>query len=248
MEDARGRTPPLRPRFEEELAALRDDVLRMGAYVAEMLDAAMDCLASGDAAGVERVVGMDDAADRMDREIEQSCLRLLALQQPMSRDLRTISTALKIIADLERIGDFSVDIAKTARRIHAEGWAAPPPGVQEMARCVKRLLREVLHAFINHDLESVRRAVRMDDEVDGYYDRIFTDLLARARQTGAAPPLMSFGQLLWYSHVIHFLERIADHAVNVAERVYYMETGEFEDLATSHQAKPPEDADRPPPV
>src|SRR2546423_11809267 len=114
----------LRQHFETELRALQQEVLRMGTYVVEMLDEAMQALAREDEALASRVVAMDDVADEMDQRIEQTCLRLLALQQPMSKDLRIISTALKIITDLERIGDFSVDIAKTARRIAREPYFA----------------------------------------------------------------------------------------------------------------------------
>jgi phosphate transport system protein len=224
-------TMPAAPRhhFEQQLKALQQDVLRMGAFVVEMLSLAMDALTKQDVALANRVIEMDDTADQMDLEIEQNCMRLLALQQPMSRDLRIIGAALKIIADLERIGDFSVDIAKTARRMAGEVYFKPVVHIPQMAECVKALVRESLHAYVDHDLARVRRAIEMDDEVDRYYDQIFTELFDHVEQDPAR-----FRQATWFTHIVHFLERIADHAVNVAERVNYMETGEFAQLARSH--------------
>jgi phosphate transport system protein len=219
----------LRGHFEPDLRALQQDVLRMGTYVVEMLDQAMEALVRQDMALAARVVSMDDYADSMDQQIEQTCLRLLALQQPMSKDLRIISTALKIITDLERIGDFSVDIAKTARRIARADHFKTPMEVPQMGECVKALVRESLQAYVSCDLGRVRRAIEMDDRIDDYYDRIFTELLRNMERDPS-----TVRQAVWFTHVIHFLERIADHAVNVAERVHYMETGEFRQLAASH--------------
>jgi phosphate transport system protein len=220
-----------RQHFEQQLGSLQQDVLRMGTYVVEMLSLAMDALTRQDVHLANQVVDMDDAADEMDLEIEQTCMRLLALQQPMSRDLRIIGTALKIITDLERIGDFSVDIAKTARRMASEPYFKPVVHIPQMADCVKALVREALHAYVNHDLASVNRAIEMDDQVDRYYDEIFTELLEHVEQDPS-----HFRQATWFTHVVHFLERIADHAVNVAERVHYMETGVVAQLARSHAA------------
>jgi phosphate transport system protein len=219
----------LRQHFEHDLRTLQQDVLRMGTYVVEMLDLAMEALAGQDVGLANQVVAMDDTADQMDQEIEQTCLRLLALQQPMSKDLRIISTALKIITDLERIGDFSVDIAKTARRLARDAPFQAPAAVPRMAQSVEALVRESLQAYVSCDLSRVRRAVQMDDQIDDYYDRIFTELLRHVERN---PSVLR--QAVWFTHIIHFLERIADHAVNVAERVHYMETGEFKQLAASH--------------
>jgi len=222
----------LRQHFEHELRSLQQDVLRMGTYVVEMLDLSMQALVEQDVNTANHVVNMDDAADEMDLAIEQSCLRLLALQQPMSKDLRIISTALKIITDLERIGDFSVDIAKTARRIAREPYFKPPARLPQMSECVKALVRESLQAYVTCDTERVRRAIEMDDRVDAYYDQIFSELMEHIEKD---PSLAR--QAVWLTHITHFLERIADHAVNVAERVHYMETGEFRQLAESHRSE-----------
>ncbi len=222
----------LRQTFDHQLAELQQEVLRMGVYVVEMLDLAMQSLLRRDITLANRVVNMDDAADRMDLDIEHTCMRLLALQQPVARDLRIIGTSIKVITDLERIGDFSVDIAKTARRMAREGHSRICTEIPALADCVRALVREALSSYASGDLESVRRAVAMDDDVDRYYDEIFTLLVNDASADAAR-----VRESIWCSHIIHFLERVADHAVNVAERVYYRETGEFEQLARSHKTE-----------
>lgn len=219
----------LRHTFEHQLAELQDDILRMGSYVVQMVNLSMQALIRQDARTARHVIEMDDTADFMDLQIEHTCMRLLAMQQPMSRDLRIIGTALKIITDLERMGDYAVDIAKTARRLAAEPYLEPHPELNRMATVVEWMVRECIHAYVEHDLDLVHQVVVRDDEVDAGYDRLFTDLLKRMERE---PSIIR--QATWLLHVGRFLERIADHAVNVAERVSYVETGEFKQLARSH--------------
>lgn len=219
----------LRHHFATDLEKLQGQVMEMGGHAIEMLDLAVRTLSDRDPELCRRVVEMDDVVDGLDYEIEQHCLRLLALQQPMSRDLRIISTALKIITDLERIGDFAVDIAKTSRRGAGEHFREPIRRIEDMANSVRPLVCEALRAYVRSDLESVHLAVEMDDAVDRFYDELFTDLLEAAERNPAV-----YREAVWFTHIIRFLERIADHAVNVAERVYYMETGKQRQLAPSH--------------
>ncbi len=222
----------LRHNFEHQLAELQDDILRMGSFVVQMLSLSMQALAKQDVELANRVIGMDDTADEMDLQIEHNCMRLLALQQPMSRDLRVIGTALKVITDLERIGDFAVDIAKTARRLTMDPFYKPVNDLSRMAVAVEWMVRASIHAYVDHDLDLVTQVVARDDEVDDCYDRIFTELLERMEEDR-----WLIRQSTWLLHVARFLERIGDHAVNVVERVYYMETGELKQLARSHQAE-----------
>lgn len=229
-----GNTVPatLRQTFEKQLEELQHDILRMGSFVAQMLTMAMEALVRQDAALAQQVIAMDDTADEMDLRIEQQCMRLLALQQPMSRDLRIIGTALKIITDLERIGDYAVDIAKTARRLAAEPFFGSLTLLERMASAAEWMVRHCIRAYVDHDLKLVQEVVARDDEVDDGYDRLFTELLARMEQDPSV-----IRQATWLLHVGRFLERIADHAVNVAERVYYIETGRLEQLARSHKTE-----------
>jgi phosphate transport system protein len=222
--------PRLRQSFDAQLSALQQELCRMGSYVEDMLDYAMKALVTQDAELANRAIGMDDLADSMDISIETMCMRLLALQQPMAKDLRIIGTALKIITDLERIGDFAVDIAKTARRMAHEPYFKRLEDIPRMGSIVTRMVRLCLDAYVRRDLETVYTVVRMDDEVDNYEDRLFQEILDYMQQDPRF--IVQATQLLF---VTRFLERIADHTVNVAERVYYMETGELKQLAASHK-------------
>ena len=222
----------LRHTFEHQLAELQDEVLRMGSYVAQMLSLSMQALVRQDLNLAQRVIAMDDTADEMDFQIEQKCMRLLARQQPVSRDLRIIGTGLKVITDLERIGDFAVDIAKTARRLAIEPHFRPLLDLSKMSAAVEWMVRESIHAYVEHDLDLVTQVIARDDEVDECYDRMFTELLDLMERDPSV-----IRQATWLLHVGRFLERIADHAVNVAERVHYVETGKLEQLSRSHQSE-----------
>jgi phosphate transport system protein len=219
----------IRQTFEQQLSNLQDDILRMGSYVSQMLVAAMEALYKQDPRMSFHVIEMDDTADHMDLQIEHTCIRLLALQQPMSRDLRIIGTAFKVITDLERIGDYAVDIAKTSRRLADEPFLIPLKELERMASATEWMVRECIHAYVEHDLDLVAQVVARDDEVDECYDRLFTDLLDRMERDRTL-----IRQGTWILGVARFLERIADHAVNVAERVHYVETGEFKQLHHDH--------------
>lgn len=222
----------LRHTFEQQLLELQEDILRMGSYVVQMLGQSMEALVRQDVELAQRVIEMDDEADAMDLLIEQKCMRLLALQQPMSRDLRIIGTGLKIITDLERIGDYAVDVAKTARRLATEPYVKPLDHLTQMSAAAEWMVRECIRAYVHHDLELVDEVVRRDDEVDDCYDVLFTELLDLMERR---PNVIR--QATWLLHVARFLERIADHAVNVAERVYYIETGVLKQLARSHRSE-----------
>lgn len=219
----------LRQSFESQITDLQEDTLRLGSFVVQMLELSVRALVTQDADMAARVCLMDDAADSLDLQIEQTCIRLLALQQPMARDLRTISTALKVITDLERIGDFAVDIAKTARRLSPETLEVDLHDLSRMSEVVQWMVRACVQAFVEHDLDLVSRVVARDDEADMFYDRIFSHLLDVMESN---PALIR--QATWLTHVARFLERVGDHAVNVAERVYYMETGQFRQLSLRH--------------
>lgn len=212
----------LRQSLEHQLVELQESILLMGSYVAQMLDQSMQALVRQDAEAAAGAIEMDDTADRMNREIERACVRLLALHHPMARDLRIITSALMIVTDLERIADYAVDIAKTARRLAEEPYFQPVPGLDRMTRAAMWMVQEAIQAYVECDLDLVTQVIARDDEVDDWYDRIFTGLLTRMEQD---PQSLRPGT--WLIHVARFLERIADHAVNVVERVYYIEAGDL---------------------
>lgn len=219
-----------RTQFEQELLNLRHKMLEMGSSADHMLALAMTALTEQDIDKAEEVIALDDSVDRMDLEIEAECLRLIAMQQPIARDLRLIGTAFKAITDIERIGDHAVDIAKVARELAMDTFYKPIVDLPRMAVRVRAMLQDVLSSFVNHDLQLADKVITNDDEVDEMYDQLRTELLEGMQRNP--------GVVLQASHLLLvalYLERIADHAVNIAERVYYVETGDLAQLARSHR-------------
>lgn len=219
----------MRETFEEQIEQVQTDVTRLACIVNEMLAEAVRALVDQDEALAEKVIADDDIADELDLHIEQECMRLLALQQPMAKDLRIIGTALKVISDLERVGDYSVDIAKSAITLADEPYFKALIDIPRMAEITISMVRMSAQAFVRQDLDLVRQVIERDDEVDTIWEHLLEELVEYMRSD---PDL-----ILQATHLLlvaRYLERIADHVVNVAERVSYMETGRFEDLALSH--------------
>ena len=220
-----------RTQFLEELESLRNMLLAMGSEADRAVADSIRALTDRDISLAEKVIAQDDILDQMDLEIEAHCMRLLALQQPIASDLRLVGTALKIITDLERIGDHAVDIAKVARKLAKVEPSRPLADLPRMATAVRSMLKTALAAFVKHDLNLVKDVVLADDEVDDLFHRIRSDLHAAMREEPEVVVDASY-----YLFVAHYLERMADHAVNIAERVHYMETGELAQLDKSHKA------------
>lgn len=218
--------------LEEELQALERSLLEMGSLADSMVTRAVDALCALDVEAANEVVRSDDIVDRLDIEIEGRCLRLLALQQPMAGDLRVIGTAMKMITDLERIGDLAVDIAKTARKVEGDLGTTDFIDLRKMSDVALRMLRLALEAFVRRDLEIVVQVCQMDDEVDDLYRTLRGQIHNRMRQNPGEDVAAS-----WLLLSIHHLERVADHAVNIAERVAFMVTGKLEQLASSHKSE-----------
>jgi phosphate transport system protein len=217
----------LRHTFEEQLTELQQDILRMSSVVEEMIRLSMHSLAHRDVDEARRAQEMDDLVDELNLKIENNCLHLLALQQPMARDLRVIAAALKIITDVERMGDYTVDIAKMSIRLVNAPASPSYSKLQRMSEVVIRMLRETLQAFVSHDLDLIQSMIAGDDEVDRLNREIHAEVLQQIQQSPSSAEL-GIGVIL----MSRFLERIADHCTNVGERVYYMQTGELRELHT----------------
>jgi phosphate transport system protein len=209
-----------REQFHTELNALEQELLRMGALVEEQIARAVQSLTERDVVLAQEVIDADDAVDSLEMEIERRCLTLLALQQPMAGDLRTVSTALKIITDLERMADHAADIAKVTRQLGQEPPVKPLVDIPRMATVAAYMVRSALNAYVARDVDMAMLMIRMDDEVDHLYSQIFRDLLELMR---ARPETVHQGTHLLF--VANYLERIADHATNLGEWIGYMVTG-----------------------
>jgi phosphate transport system protein len=210
-----------REQFHTELLRLQQEILRMGALVEEQMARAIQSLTDQNLELADQVVADDDRVDDLEMDIERRCLTLLALQQPLAGDLRTVSTALKIITDLERMADHAVDIAKVTRRIASEPLVKPLVDIPRMATLAAHMVRSALNAYVARDIDMALSMIRMDDEVDQLYRVIFDDLIDIMRRDAAS----SF-QSTHLLFVANYLERIADHATNLGEWVVYMVTGE----------------------
>lgn len=215
----------MREPFHDELDRLQQEILRMGNIVEEALGEAIKALAEGDVDRAKKVIDGDDRIDDLEVEIENKSLALIALQQPMAGDLRVLGTALKIVTDLERIGDHATDIAKVVVRLDAESLMKPLIDIPRMADNVRRMLRECLSAYVNRDVALARAMIELDDEVDHLYAQIFRELLTFMVED---PKKIKQGAHLLL--VAQYLERVGDHATNLGEWVVYMVTGERVDL------------------
>lgn len=218
--------------FDSELKELENKLLVMASCVESMVADAVEALMKRNLELAEAVIHRDDEVDEMDVDIEHRCLRLLALQQPMASDLRTIGTAMKMITDIERIGDYAVDIAKAARKLANEPYASPLIDIPRLAQMSRRMLRGSLEAFVKRDLQLALQVCEEDDEVDQLYRQMRSQLHEIMKQD---PNQVVPGS--WLFLVAHYLERVADHATNIAERVWFMQTGKLEQLAKKHKSK-----------
>ncbi len=211
--------------LSHELAELETMLLEMSSKAGSMLHRSVESLVQLDHDLAMEVIDADDEVDDIDLAIEEKCLRLLALQQPMARDLREIGTIMKVITDIERIGDLSVDIAKSAMKIEKELGRTDYVDIRRIAGVAQMMLNEALEAFTKQDLQLVNSVIAKDDEVDNLYRDIRGQIHDRMRTDPEEVVAAS-----WLLIAIHHIERVADHTVNIAERVAFLVTGEFRKL------------------
>ena len=209
----------MRNKFDQQLERLHEELIRMGALCEDAISAAAGALLQGNSSLADEAEEAEREIDRQEREIEDLCLKLLLQQQPVARDLREISAALKMISDLERIGDQAADIAELTRYVRLpEGDRAPH--IVEMTGAVIRMVTDSIDSFVKRDLELARQVCGADDQVDELFEQVKEDL------TGLIGADASFGpQGLDLLMVAKYLERIGDHATNVAEWGEYSITG-----------------------
>jgi phosphate transport system protein len=219
-----------RHHFESELQALKNRLLNMGALVEQRVHAAIQALMERNLAAAQDIARSDQDVNELQIEIDERCLRLFALQQPMASDLRLITAAMKINADLERIGDQAVNIAEQAVRIADHPPLKPIIDLPRMAEIAERMTRESLDAFVRKDPDLARTILARDDEVDQLKDHVFRVLLTYMM---ADPGTIerALGLILVSRHI----ERIADHATNIAEDVIFVV--EAKDVRHHHEER-----------
>ena len=217
-----------RQHFESEMQALKNRLLNMGAMVEERVHRAIQALMERNLEAAEEIARGDQEVNELQIEIDERCLRLFALQQPMASDLRLITAAMKINADLERIGDQAVNIAEQSIRILDQPPLKAMIDLPRMAEIAERMTRESLDAFVRKDATLARAILKRDDEVDELKDHVFRVLLTYMM---ADPGTIE--RALSLILVSRHLERIADHATNIAEDVIFLV--EAKDVRHHHQ-------------
>ncbi|HIE32160.1 MAG TPA: phosphate signaling complex protein PhoU [Methanosarcinales archaeon] len=211
----------VRNQYEHELGKLKENIIELGSMVDVLIHDAVVSLETLDPSLAQSVIERDIAVDDLACDIEKSCLRLIALQQPMAVDLRTIATALKIQIDLERMGDLAVDVARVTIYTKGEPHVKPLIDIPRMSGMVCEMLNSAIKSFHDSDSELAYKTAEQDDTVDGLYDQVRRELLTYLVED--PKKLASISNLLFVSK---YLERIGDHAVNLCENVIYMVTGE----------------------
>ena len=209
----------MRSRFDEQLAQLNKQLIEMGALCEEVISMASRALMDGDLPLAAKVAPLDAEIDQKERDIENLCLKLLLQQQPVAKDLRQISAALKMITDMERIGDQAEDIAEIIKFLNGrtvENGAL----IREMASAAIKMVTESVDAFVKHDIMLAEKVVSDDDIVDRYFDQVKQKLIERIAQQP-----VDGEYALDLLMIAKYFERIGDHAVNLAEWVIFSVTG-----------------------
>ena len=208
--------------FDKELHDLKEKLLLMGGRVEQAINGAIKALEERNSEIAQHVIDDDDVVDTEEIEIDEFCLRLLALRQPAARDLRFITTAMKVNYDLERIGDMAVNVCERVLDLNKEPQLKPYITLPQMAQTVQQMLRDSLNAFVNEDPDAARAVVAEDEKVDHALSQIYHELVSyMAKDYGSVPRAT---RLLFISK---YLERIADHAVNICELVIFMVEGKI---------------------
>jgi len=211
-----------RTHFDQKLKRLEEQLLRMGTQVSETLHLAVDSLARQDLDLARKIIEADDHIDALDLKLEEDCLRLLALQQPLAKDLRIITTVLKAATDLERVADQAANIAEITLRIGEEPLIKPLIDIPYMGVEVEEMIHFALEALVERDAEKARQICLQDELIDEQYENLLLELMDYIQDGGDRKRMFQIMNLLFTAR---FLERVGDHAVNIGERVIYLVEG-----------------------
>jgi phosphate transport system protein len=208
--------------FDEELKELRERVLKLGFMVENAVRDSVKALIERDSDLAREVVKRDHLINALDVKIDEECVRLIALRQPMARDLRSITTTMKITTDLERMGDLAVNIAERAIELNKEPQLKPFVNIPKMAEATQSMVRDALDSFVTGCSRLPYEVIKRDDEVDDLTVKNFEELLSLMIQDPKIIPLA-----VKRTYIAKYLERIADHATNIAEMIIYMCKGKI---------------------
>ena len=215
----------MRNRFDRQLSTLNDELIEMGSMIEKSIETAIKALVNQDVVLARPAIEADEEIDRQERIIEDLCLKLLLQQQPVAKDLRLISSALKMITDMERIGDHASDISEITIALADQPYIKKLEHIQQMAKETMIMLVGSIEAFVDKDLEKANEVIKRDDVVDDLFDKVKKELIQMIHENAdkgeqAADLLM----------VAKYMERIGDHATNISEWVIFSITGEHKSM------------------
>lgn len=209
----------MRNRFDEQLTYLNNELITMGALCEEAISGCVKYLTENDTAMRDTAIEADKQIDQKERDIERLCMRLLMQQQPVATDLRVISSAMKMISDMERIGDQASDITEIVKHIK-DSSIEEKTHISDMARATIRMVTDSVESFVKKDINLAKKVIKSDDEVDALFDKVKNELIGAVHQSED-----STGALIDLLMIAKYFERIGDHAENIAEWVIYSITG-----------------------
>jgi phosphate transport system protein len=212
-----------RTRFDQSLAQMHRELLQMGALIEEQIQDMITALQNQDTELAVRIIKRDDEVDALEEHLEKECIALIAKEQPLARDLRTIASVLKIITDLERIADHCSDIAQYTIKLADEPYIKPIVHIPQMAEKIKAMVSDMIHAYITQDVVLAQSVIAFDDVVDRAFDEIVVELGEKMK--GNSNHVIQGINLLF---ITKYLERMADHASNVCHWIIYHVTGELD--------------------
>ena len=219
-----GKEVNMRNRFDRQLVQLNNELIEMGGMIEKAISDTVKALVNQDIELASNVIEYDEEIDHQEREIEQLCLKLLLQQQPVSKDLRLISAALKMITDMERIGDHATDISEITIELSKESYIKKLDHIQQMAKETMVMLVQSVEAFVNKDMDKARTVIVHDDVVDDLFNKVKAELIAMIHEDVNAGEQAS--DLLMAAK---YFERIGDHATNISEWVIFSITGQHPD-------------------
>ena len=219
-----GKEVNMRNRFDRQLVQLNNELIEMGGMIEKAISDTVKALVNQDIELASNVIEYDEEIDHQEREIEQLCLKLLLQQQPVAKDLRLISAALKMITDMERIGDHATDISEITIELSKESYIKKLDHIQQMAKETMVMLVQSVEAFVNKDMDKARTVIVHDDVVDDLFNKVKAELIAMIHEDVNAGEQAS--DLLMAAQ---YFERIGDHATNISEWVIFSITGQHPD-------------------
>ncbi len=219
-----GKEVNMRNRFDRQLVQLNNELIEMGGMIEKAISDTVKALVNQDIELASNVIEYDEEIDHQEREIEQLCLKLLLQQQPVAKDLRLISAALKMITDMKRIGDHATDISEITIELSKESYIKKLDHIQQMAKETMVMLVQSVEAFVNKDMDKARTVIVHDDVVDDLFNKVKAELIAMIHEDVNAGEQAS--DLLMAAK---YFERIGDHATNISEWVIFSITGQHPD-------------------